>query len=75
MVVGGGSKTAEVLQLPHDDNDRGIWTLLTQPPSRDFSIAFLINVNNRIVAVGELLINLVYDIFKTAFDKHNPFPF
>ncbi len=51
--------TAEVLQLPHDDNDPGVWTLLTQPLTRGFGRTFLVNFNNRIVAVGELLINLV----------------
>ncbi len=62
LVVGGGfwgNKTAEVLQLPHDDNDRGVWTLLTQPLSREFYGTFLVNFNNRILAVGELHINLV----------------
>ncbi len=52
LVVGGNSKTAEVLQLPHNDNDRGVWTLLTQPLSRDFRRTFLVNFSNRIVAVG-----------------------
>ncbi len=59
LVVGGGSKTAEVLQLPRDYNDRGVWTLLTQPLSRDFYRSFLVNFNNRVVAVGELHIHLV----------------
>ncbi len=59
LVVGGGSHTAEVLQLPRDDNDRGVWTLLTQPLTQAFGIIFLVNFNNRIVAVGELYINLV----------------
>ncbi len=61
LVVGGyyGCKTGEVLQLPHDDNDQGVWTLLTQPLTRGFGKTFLVNFNNRIVAVGELLINLV----------------
>ncbi len=62
LVVGGGSSgrnTAEVLQLPHDDNDRGVWTLLTQPLTRDFYRTFLLNFDNRILAVGEFLINLV----------------
>ncbi len=55
LVVGGfnGCKTAEVLQLPHGDNDRGVWTLLTQPLTRDFYGTFLVTFNNRIVAVGE----------------------
>ncbi len=33
-VCGGGHsmrRSAEMLQMPHDDNDRGMWTLLTQP--------------------------------------------
>ncbi len=62
LVAGGGyngCNTAEVLQLPHDDNDRGIWTLLNQPLTRNFERTFLIYFNNRIVAVGELHINLV----------------
>ncbi len=76
LVVGDGfwgSKTAEVLQLPHNDNDRGVWTLLTQPLTRDFYGTFLVNFNNRIVAVGELLINLVYDYFNTALVNHDLF--
>ncbi len=62
LVVGGGyygSKTAEVLHLPRNDHDQGVWTLLTQPLSCDFDKTFLIIFNNRIVAVGKLLINLV----------------
>ncbi len=62
LVVGGGyygSKTAEVLQLPHGDNDRGVWTLLTQPLTRNFRTTFLVHFNNRILAVGELHIHLV----------------
>ncbi len=61
LVVGGSgnSKTADVLQLQFDDNDRGVWTLLTQPLTLDFSRTFLLSFNNRILAVGELLINLV----------------
>ncbi len=64
VVGGGGSKTAEVLQLPHDDNERGVWTLLTQQLSRDFRRNFIVNFSNRIVAVGELNINLVMIISK-----------
>ncbi len=59
LVVGGGSKTAEVLQLPRDEHDQGLWTLLIQPLSRDFYRTSLVNFNNRIVAVGELYIHLV----------------
>ncbi len=66
LVVGGydGCKTAEVLQLPRDDNDRGVWTLLTQPLSLGFEETFLVNFNNRILAVGELHINLATIISK-----------
>ncbi len=53
LVADGGSTNAEILQLPHDDNDRGVWTLLTQPLSQPFSRSFLVNFYNRIVAVGE----------------------
>ncbi len=55
----GGSRTAEILQLPRDDNDRGVWTLLTQPMTQGFGTTFLVNFNNRIVAFGEVLISLV----------------
>ncbi len=42
LVVGGGNnKTAEILQLPQDDNDKGVWTLLTQQMAKPFWIAFL----------------------------------
>ncbi len=53
LVVGGGNNTAEVLQLPRDDTDMGVWTLLTQQMTRGFSDNFLVNFNNRIVVVGE----------------------
>ncbi len=59
LVVGGGSATTEIFHLPRDDHDRGVWTLLTQPLTRNFETTFLVNFNNRIVAVGELHINLV----------------
>ncbi len=77
LVVGGYNecKTAEILQLPRDDSDRGVWTLLTQPLSQDFYRTYLVNFNNRIVALGELLINLVYDYFNTALVNHDLFPF
>ncbi len=55
----GGSRTAEILQLPHDGNDRGVWTLLTQPMTQGFGTTFLVNFNNRIVAFGEALISLL----------------
>ncbi len=54
----GGSRTAEILQLPRDDNYRGVWTLLTQPMTQGFGTNFLVNFNNRIVAFCELSISL-----------------
>ncbi len=59
LVVGVGSQTAEILQLPRDVSDPGVWTLLTQPLSPGFKETFLVNFSNRIVAVGELHINLI----------------
>ncbi len=55
LVVGGawGNKTAEIFQLPRDDTDMGVWTLLTQQMTRGFYDNFLVNFNNRIVVVGE----------------------
>ncbi len=50
---------AEILQLPRGDNERGVWTLLTQEMTQYFSRTYLMNFNNRIVAVGESLITLV----------------
>ncbi len=60
LVCGGGwSTTAEILQLPRDDNEKGVWTLLTQGMTQRFWSTYLVNFNNRIVAVGESLITLV----------------
>ncbi len=63
LACGGGfitlSATAEILQLPRDDNDKGIWTLLTQPMSQGFLSTYFINFDERIVAVGKSLIILV----------------
>ncbi len=59
VVGGGGNETAEILQLPQDDNDKGVWTLLTQQMTRDFWTTFLVSFNNRIVVVGEYMIKLV----------------
>ncbi len=60
LVCGGAGwiTTAEMLQLPRGDNGGGVWTLLTQPMRQHFSFTYLVNFNNRIVAVGESLINL-----------------
>ncbi len=58
LVCGGGlSKTAEILHLPLYDNDKGVWTLLTQKMA--CRSTYLANFDNRIVAVGESLIILV----------------
>ncbi len=59
VTVDWGGRPAEILQLPQDDNDRGVWTLLTQQMTHGFGRTFLVNFNNRIVAVGEQLFNLV----------------
>ncbi len=59
LVYGGGDgschsrTTAEILQLPRDDNDKGAWTVLTQEMTQRISPTYLVNFNNRIVAVGE----------------------
>ncbi len=52
LVAGGGNRLAKVLQLPRDDNDNGVWTLLTQLVTQDFYTTFLANFNNRILAIG-----------------------
>ncbi len=59
LVCGGGNSTAEILQLPRDDNDEGVWTLLTQKMTETFWSTYLVNFYKRIVAVGESLIILV----------------
>ncbi len=48
LAVGGGNNTAEI---PRDDTDMGVWTLLTQQMTKSFWITFLVNFNNRIVVV------------------------
>ncbi len=52
LVAGGGSRIAEILQLPRNDNDSGVWTRLRLPLARNFLITFLANFNNRILAFG-----------------------
>ncbi len=60
LVCGGGwSRTAEILQLPRDDNEKGVWTLITQKMTQSFWSTYLVNFDNGIVAVGESLITLV----------------
>ncbi len=60
QVCGGfhRTRTAEVLRLPHSDNDKGVWTLLTQAMTPSDGGPFLVNFNHCIVAVGELLMKL-----------------
>ncbi len=56
----GGSKTAEILQLPRDHNDsKGVWTLLTQEFTHGFQSTYLVNFNRRVIAFGELLFNML----------------
>ncbi len=54
LVCGGGwSRTAEILQLPLDDNNGSVWTLLNQEMTQTFLFTYLVNFDNRIVAVGK----------------------
>ncbi len=41
-----------MLQLSRDDNDKGVWTLLTQPTTQGFGTTFLVNFNNGVVDVN-----------------------
>ncbi len=63
LVCGGlfrDSKTAEILQLPRRDSDsKGVWTLLTHQYTHCFWSTYLVKFNRRIIAVGELLINML----------------
>ncbi len=54
LVVGGGRgvRSAEILQLPWGDNDRGVWTLLRETMTQQFGKTFLVNLNNRVLAFG-----------------------
>ncbi len=52
------SRTAEMQQLPRNENDKGVGTLLTQAMTPSDGGTFLVNFNHRIVAVGELLMKL-----------------
>ncbi len=60
LICGGfhRTRTAEVLQLPRNDNGKGVWTLLTQAMTPFDGGTVLVNFNHRIVAVGELLMKL-----------------
>ncbi len=61
LVCGGynGRRTVEMLQLPRDDNEKGVWTLLPQPMTQGFRTSFLVNLNHRMFGVGVLLFFLV----------------
>ncbi len=50
LVVGGSRniRSAEVLQLLHGDNDRGVWSLLNESLTQQFGKPFLVNFNKRI---------------------------
>ncbi len=52
LVAGGGSRTAELLHLPREDNDSGVWTRIQVPLTKNFFITFRANFNNRILAFG-----------------------
>ncbi len=52
LVAGGGSRIAEILHLPRDDNDSGVWTRIRVPLTRNFFITFLVNFNNRTLTFG-----------------------
>ncbi len=54
LVVGSGrGRSAEILQLPRGDNDRGVWTLLHETMTQEFAKTFLVNFSGRILAFGE----------------------
>ncbi len=61
LVVGGAwrSRTAELLQLPRSDSDRGVWTLLHETMTQEFAKTFLANSNGRILAFGESFVKHV----------------
>ncbi len=51
-VAGGEGIFAEILHLPHDDNDSGVWTRIRGPLIGHFFATSLVNFNNRILAFG-----------------------
>ncbi len=75
LVCGGfhGTRTAEMLQLPRNDNEKGVWTLLTQPMTPSGGRTFLVNFNHRIVAVGELQMKLSTVKPEFALNEHVSF--
>ncbi len=55
LVAGGGSRTAEILQLScSDSSDYGQWTLIA-PLSDEFFDTLLVEFSNRIFAIGSFL--------------------
>ncbi len=52
LVAGGESRSAEILQLPLNDNDSGVWTRIRMPLTKNFFITFLVNFNDRTLAFG-----------------------
>ncbi len=60
LVVGSGrGRSAEILQLPRGDNDRGGWTLLRETMTQEFAKTFLANFNGHILAFGESFVKHV----------------
>ncbi len=63
LVCGGGgyygSKTTELLQLPRAHNEKGVWTLIAKQMINSYIGSFLVNLNDRVVAVGFLFIKIV----------------
>ncbi len=59
LVCGGcWGATPEILQLPRGEKENGVWTL-TKKMTYYFSFTYLVNFNDRIVALGESIITLV----------------
>ncbi len=46
----GGTRAAEMLQLSCNDNEKGVWTLFSQP---FYDWIIIVKLNYHIVAVGE----------------------
>ncbi len=49
----GGTRTAEVLQLSCNDNEKGVWTLFSQPMLTFYDGIIIVKLIYRIGAVGE----------------------
>ncbi len=49
----GGTRTAEMLQLSGNDNEKGVWTLFSQPMLTFYDENIIAKLNYRIVIVGE----------------------